>query len=98
MFHGGAVPWSLTEVVFYPNNDIGVVVFINTDDAHGVQVAVPRRIIEDLLGLKHSIESPSLASAPDQGNAPRPVRDAPAQPADNLRSAKSLMCISKKVE
>ena len=82
--HGGAVPGGLTEVFFCPNDNIGVVAVINADDEHGVQVAVPRRLVEDLLGLQHSIELPSLASAPDHGNASRPARDAPAQPADDF--------------
>ena len=56
VYHGGAIPGSLTEVVFHPADNIGIVAFINSNDPHGVQVAVPRSIVENLLGLKHSAE------------------------------------------
>ena len=82
IFHGGAVPGSLTEVAFYPRTRLGLVALMNSDDPHGVQVAVPRRIAEDLLGLAHSFGAPPPPPpSPSPPAARAPPADKPAQDA-----------------
>ena len=57
--HNGGLPGFLTELLFFPNDNIAVVAFANSEGTGITQTDVALRVVEDYLGLKHSVELPS---------------------------------------
>ncbi len=51
--HGGHNPGFLTQVARFPNDNLGLVLLSNDEDAYGLYDAVKWRIVEDVLALPH---------------------------------------------
>ncbi|GBE87212.1 hypothetical protein SCP_1004590 [Sparassis crispa] len=73
VMHTGSLPGFQTLVAFMPSDKLGIVGVENTDDPSGTLSAVPLRILEDLLGLPHSIPG-ILAQSSKFTTYPPPLR------------------------
>ncbi|KAI5119180.1 hypothetical protein M0805_000634 [Coniferiporia weirii] len=75
VLHGGAIPGISSIVSFFPGDDFGIAVILNTGDRGRVTLALSSRIAEDLLGLPHmfSAEEPPSSPTPVPRNSTAPL-------------------------